>query len=51
MKEFRGKFTESQVMQALAKTRLNEVNKVQMIKFFVHGVRLKDLDISKQAAS
>jgi hypothetical protein len=51
MKENCGKFTEDQVRDALDNTRMTEENQEQMVNFFVRGIRLKDLGISKQAAT
>lgn len=49
-KDYRGKFTRKQLDEVLSDTRMTAENKEQMVAYFVDGVRMKDLDISKQAA-
>ena len=49
-KDYRGQFTRKQLKKVLDETRMTAGNKEQMIAYFVDGVRMKDLTISKQAA-
>jgi len=46
-----GSYSIETIELALSKTRMIESNKRAMIDYFVNGVRLKDLPISKQAAT
>jgi hypothetical protein len=50
MKEHCGMYTKAQVTAALAQTRISASNREVVLDYLVHGTRLKDLAVSKQAA-
>ena len=45
-KDYRGQFDKPLIEELLSNTRLTYANKIEMIRDFVEGVRIKDLDIS-----
>jgi hypothetical protein len=50
-KDYCGQFTENQIRNILKNTRMSETNRNEMVNYFANGTRLKDLSISKQAAT
>jgi len=49
-KEYRGKYSHEDMDRVLDQTRMTAANKGEMRAYFVKGTRIKDLNISKQAA-
>ena len=48
MREYLGKFTRDEVLNALSQTRITPSNADYVLSYLVDGVRLRDMPVSKQ---